>query len=306
MLKQIYDLKRLFYVKKITHKMGNIYFGINEISCCVNSKAVRKHKKSDREDYYYEIDLVEEKELDEVKKRYDLDKPVHYVFDNINFAFGIKLNVGPNAMVTFRNCMFNGPIEINGNALEVLFTGNMYRCDSQIYMGKQPFFACRARKLVFDDETFSNCFPHNQRLKKHINFGMDIIVDSLRILDDSSIYIVEPNSKTSINAKEVILSNCSVICPNVIMACANLGMSEAGIVASKKISIYNRNNKPLKKIISPEIIYNGQEVKPNGEQEISLPTNPTVITSKDFKEFREELLGANTPKADTDKIPVLK
>ena len=225
-LKQIYDFKRKFYARKITHKMGNAYLEVNKISCRVNSRAVKKCKKSNGEDYCYEIDLTEDKTYDEAKKQFDLDKPIHYVFDNIDFAFGITLNVGHNAMVSFRNCMFNGPVQINGNALEVSFNGNMYRCSNPVYLGHQPFFKCHARKLVFDNETFSNSFPCNERLESTINFGMDIDVDSLRILNDSSIYIVEPNSKTSIKANEITLYNCSITCPDVIMICANLGMSE--------------------------------------------------------------------------------
>ena len=58
--------------------------------------------------------------------------------------------------------------------------------------------------------------------------------------------------------------------------------------------------------MSPEVIYNGQKVEPNDEQEITLPTNPTVITSAQLKKLRQELVSEQTQKPLKDKIPVLK
>lgn len=48
-LKQIYNLKRKFYARRITHKMGKCFFhdfyAIDEIDCYVRERKIRKTKK---------------------------------------------------------------------------------------------------------------------------------------------------------------------------------------------------------------------------------------------------------------------
>lgn len=304
-LKRIYNLKRKFYARKITHKMGKCFFhdfyAIDEIDCYVRERKIRKTKKRNGKGSYYEIDLTKVEQFDAVKEKYNLDKPIHYAFNGINFDLGIKINLEPNSMLTFQNCTFNGPIEINGENTIVSFELNKFYNRNETDNREEPYLKVRAGRLSIVENYFY-CTAFDGEALINGKFGMAADVDELDFFAECFLY--RKTDIINIRAKKVSIFK-SFYCPTINIDCENLSLPKEGIGANKAV-INCSNDIPLDKVKATEFTYNGQVVKPNGEQEISLPTNPTVITSKEFKEFREELLGANTPKADTDKIPVLK
>lgn len=305
-LKQIYDFKRKFYARKITHKLGKCFFRdyddndeLNEIDCYVRERKIRKTKKRNDKGSYYEIDLTKVEQFDDAKKKYDLDKPIHYVFTGVKFNPNTKISLEPNSRVTFNRCIFNGPIEIDGENTLISFEYNKFYSYDEEQNSKGPYLKVRAGRLSILENRFE-CNAFEGEIATNGSFGMDIDVDELSF-HAWNCFIYKKTSRINIKAKEASISKL-IICPSISIDCEKLNLSEEGITANKAV-INCSNDIPLDRVRADEFIYNGQVVK---HDKGNTSSKQTPVTSEQLKELRQEFVSEQTPQIDTAKIPVLK
>lgn len=302
-LKQIYNLKRKFFARKITHKMGKCFFhdfyAIDEIDCYVRERKIRKTKKKNDKGSYYEIDLTKVEQFDAVKEKYNLDKPIHYIFTRTNFDSNTKINLEPNSRVTFTRCTFNGPIEINGENTLISFEYNKFYSYNEKNNSEVPYLKIRAGRLSILEEHFE-CTAFEGKILENGNFGMEIDVDELNFYAWQC-FLIKKTSRITIKAREATISKL-IVCPSISIDCEKLYLPEEGITANKAV-INCSNHIPLNRVRATEFIYNGQVVKPDKENTSS---EQGAVTAVELKAFREELVSEQEPQIEADKIPVLK
>lgn len=124
MKKKIYEILRYIVAKKATHNLGKVRICDDEIICYVDGKKLKKKEK-----YLYRYNLMFHSisSSNELYRIYRIDKPVHYIVENVDFDREINIMASmKNCHVTFENCTFTGAIEIDF-ADHITFKSNKYR-----------------------------------------------------------------------------------------------------------------------------------------------------------------------------------
>ena len=124
MKKKIYEILRHMVAKKATHNLGKVKIYDDKIVCYVDGRKLKKKEK-----YLHRYDIMFHCILsaDELYKIYRVDKPVHYIIQDVDFDMEVNIQTAmKDCRVTFENCTFTGAVEIDFGD-HIIFKNNKYR-----------------------------------------------------------------------------------------------------------------------------------------------------------------------------------
>jgi len=247
-----YDLIRKYYAKNLTGHMGKVDIQDDKIICYVKKSAIHK----ERNEFIYYINLRGTTFYsEELKNKYDLNKPIYYIFDGITFNRELYLLSGINAHVIIRNCTFKDCIEVICPE-EITFENNTYYNSKPYFFNEKIFFGCKAKKLNFIDDVFMNM----SNKKGEIYFGMSVKVKELNILN-SDICISDSKGKMLIDDKKTKVKDSIIKVDNMELKSELINMENSRISIYKEIIIDNISNNGLDNIDAKEVLYNGILIK---------------------------------------------
>ena len=139
----IYDMKRENTKRKLTSNLGRVVEEEDKLICYVNKRNLKKEQGK-----YFLRCWGTKLGAKKLKKYYDLDKPIIYIIDGIDFKFNQVYFFGDkNSLIIIRNCHFALDICINteGNCiLDNIYSVSSYY--SHIY----------ANELIINDSKMLN------------------------------------------------------------------------------------------------------------------------------------------------------
>lgn len=179
---------------------------------------------------------------------YFSNKPIYYVFENINFDKGVTIETFFDVNVVFRNCTFNDYVELDG-VNNVIFESNKYLGNNS---GKKLFLNGYGKKIKFVNDNLID--SRSADLGINLNFeGVEIVNSSLSA-DDCDV---------SIKSKELVLDNAIIECSSFNLSSDNVIYKYSSIIDSKKkINVNNKNNSfDFGSAYAPIMTNNGSIVK---------------------------------------------
>lgn len=198
-----------------------------------------------------------------------VNKPVRYIFENVEFDKMIYINSYNDLEIVFKNCIFYNQIYIN-NANSIVFEDNKY-CSIYKYKGGEGFgISCRdvrdANKIKFlnDDLTVTslnikNRFQSDKSELINLNLSArEIIFDNC---DISSVNLFTVKSKrfvlnnTNIKSKESYIGSVNIVSNN-----CNI-YAENGII----VEVDNYDRSFFSDIESRYVVFNEAEYENTGE-----------------------------------------
>lgn len=266
-------LIKMYYVKNLTGHMGKVDIQDDKIICYVTKNAICK----ERNEVIYYLNLRGTTFYsEELKNKYDLNKPIYYIFDDITFDKELHLASGINTHVIIRNCTFKDCIEVIWCAEEITFENNTYYNAKPYYFNEKIFFGCKAKKLNFINEVFMDISTKN--IEGQIYFGISARVDELNILN-SDFCISGSKGKMLIEAKKTKVKDSIIKVDNMELKSDVIDMENSRISAYKEIIIDNKINNGLDNIDAHEILYNGNLISSNENGDLII-SDETIELSK--------------------------
>lgn len=196
----IEQLERIFYKKGrqiflhgSMRKIGNIVVYGDKIVCYVEQK---KLDKLCDEVYSYRVSLSGVDKNDQLCDFYDLDKPVYYIFDNIDFDKRLFIS-SFNCFVVFKNCTFDSDVKIN-------FNENI-RFDGCRFSGKHPSFDKDVCHI--SGENNMNITFINQAIVDNDDAGVDIDITAKQVDFDFSCIDISNPGVVSIKCDKLNVDN---------------------------------------------------------------------------------------------------
>ena len=127
MKKKIYELLRKYVAKRATGNLGKVEIYNDQIVCYVDG---RKLKKKEKYIHRYMVIFKWIPSKEEIFKTYNLEKPVHYIIEDVDFDREINIMASmKNCHVTFENCTFTGAVEIDF-ADHITLINNVYNAQN--------------------------------------------------------------------------------------------------------------------------------------------------------------------------------
>ncbi|MCM1370545.1 MAG: hypothetical protein NC181_01460 [Clostridium sp.] len=200
-------------------------------------------------------------------KKYNLDKPIYYIFNGIRFKNLTTLEThSHNIHVIFKNCTFVNGLKIV-YADDVTLEDNKYISSNNntytsFYSFIYPFIDCAADKLTIKNDSFiDNCYLKHC---KEIKFGINIKAQKLCIINSNM--RAENKGQICINASNLDVSNSTIEGPEIYIDSDNISFEKILLKSEKGVIIENKNyDFDLNfEASSPYIIYNGIEMIKNG------------------------------------------
>lgn len=289
-------LKQKQLLKKITNRLGKVEVTDDKIICYVSKN---KSRKSDTLTFGHltllDIYLSDNEKYDKsILDEYEINKPIYYVFDNINFTKRINIQTrNGTPSIIFKNCKFCDGVFID-EAKDLIFENNTYNSSGRLYMQlsfDSFYLQGKAENLkiintsVYDNnneasflkfEVLNDTKIVNSKIKLPIYDKLIItgkgnveIVDS--VIDGCDTYIkgntitlnknelnssyVDIEAKKNIN---VIDSNIKTY--NIVIKGDLVNLINSKITSSSSVYInetkQSSNNNIKKAVIAPKIIYN--------------------------------------------------
>lgn len=275
-----YNELRQKYLKKFICNIGRIIEEENRIICYVDQKSLEEYRGVDP---CYSLRLNGMTiAREEIAEKFNFNKPVYYIFDNISFNNAIKMT-SDCAQVVFKNCSFNKNVGILWGD-EITFKNNKFKDHCNVYFyGKCFLTANNVKKISFINENFMNSYE----LKKYGNplFGMRIDAGVVEFINSE--INAEASAAINIEAKKLRIKNSKLQAPEIYIDSQSIEFD--GIMqADDGVMIENANCDFSGMVKSPIIIYNGIDLanKINSTCDI---TADTVTLAKVRKEFVEKL-----------------
>ena len=252
-----YNRERDNVIKKWIINIGDIIEEEDKIICYVKQEKLIEECRKTID--YLELDGLfrGDKFYIDYLNRLNLDKPVYYIFDGINFEWWFKFKSKWNCNVTFKNCNFRKGLFIK-EADNVIFENNTYYdYYNSSCLRYSDYLTCEnIGKLTFKNEKFVNMamgmVPNN--------FGININTDIIKIID-SHIDCGE-SGDINISANKMIVMNSDIDVGKLIMIVDKLIYFNSNINAKDRVVINNKNKDYIGYISAPMIIYNGVMVVP--------------------------------------------
>lgn len=277
-IKQIrHEQLRKKYAKTLTGNMGRVEIESDRITCYITKSAMKTFKNETghhiglRGSTYYS---------DEFKNLYDINKPIYYIFENINFNFPFFLHSGVNAYVIIRNCTFNTIVEIIWCSEEIIFENNTYNNARLHSSNENMFFRCKSKKLKFINEVLMNTSDYQEN--NQISLKMNINVDEFNIFN-SFIYTSDNNGCMKINAKKTQIRDSIIDCPSIEFKSNTIDIQDSCITADKQIIIDNENNDEIANIEAREVLYNGILITADKEETITINEQTVALSNGRMK-----------------------
>ncbi len=263
----IYKLGRRKFIHDTIASIGRIIEDDHCITCLVQQNLLYRNAKPN----IYQLNLFgmnnKNEEIKKIIEYYNLNKPVHYIFDGIHFDRPINI-FSFFCDITFINCKFTNSYFNISHADKITFAGNQFY-DGISVIKKEAFLrtvsTSKVGELNFKNENFIN----KSKSKEYgENFGLDIVADKVNIMN-STITAYEKKGEINIFTKEIEIRNSTVCAPEIYLDSDEIIYEKSLFKANKGIIIENKNNNcdtevGFYNMISPYIVYNGTEIIWNG------------------------------------------
>ena len=107
-----FNKERQKLLSKIIINIGKIVEEEDKITCYVEQEAIDKSKRYEVNDFILKGSFVSDDEIRKKVREINLNKPVYYVFENIEFGLvGLKIRSVFSHLI-FKNCVFSNNIII--------------------------------------------------------------------------------------------------------------------------------------------------------------------------------------------------
>lgn len=235
MKNKIYEMLRNYVARKATGNLGKVVINDNEIICYVDGKKLKNKEK-----YIHRYNLIFRciPLGEETYKTYDIDKPVHYIIQDVDFDREINIMASViNCHVTFENCTFTGAVGIDF-ADHITFIDNTYEAQNyknfrSIYKEGEFCISTRANKDEINKIEFIN---------DDIDVDYPETIPIFKATDKSSKKKIEnPTLEIWLYAKNLELSNADITNAKSIEIGADNLLIEDSNLSAQEIEI-NTNN----------------------------------------------------------------
>ena len=241
----IYELRKNIVKRKITRNLGKVVETEEKLICYV------KKRKCPKDKYRCRIDCYGIKGKDkELAKLYNLDKPICYIFDKINFGSQrnykhIVINGYNNCEIIIKDCKFyfdidicvDGKCTIENTYIRLFYTLPIY-----------------AGNLIIKDMDINHFLKHGKDLE--INLAAS---QNLEIINSN---IGKEKERTSVTmiSDEINLTNTKITGDEVCCEAKVMTTdTNSDITASNKVDLKINNLQALK-LKSPTINYNNKSL----------------------------------------------
>lgn len=315
-----YKILRKYLIQSFTDNLGKIEETDEKIICYIDKKNINKFKNN----YFYEIDLYGLMYLDSEYKifanKYNLEKPVEYIFENITFDDKIIISATDGTHIIFKNCKFKDNIVFRW-ADKVTFENNKYYdngCNSYKLGADTYLFHKQGmiNKLTLINDNFINSKTDHHPTKFGINLNLNTIeIINSNIVIDNSLKIkdqlmIKNHGGIIITAENTIIKNSNISAPELYLDSKNIEIDEnSKITATNGVIIENQNNSEfiISNIDTNYLVYNREEInkqkEPNKKEEnkyIRKNNNNSVILTNSrirvvniLKEIKEKTIKSN-------------
>ena len=190
-----YKIKRLRELSRITGTLGKVVEDEEKITCYVNKD---RGVRSSSFDYYL---IKPENHYNKAYLKYlNLDKPVYYVFENIEFENPLLLGGDSNVEIIFKNCKINKGIDIL-NEINCKLENSILTIDNSSFVS--------IKKLTIDNLSL-NIAKNGLFLRLRAN-----------TIDISNTNIKTENANLSLEASTKINISNSTIDANIVSCSSN-------------------------------------------------------------------------------------
>lgn len=197
---------------------------------------------------------------------YQLDKPVYYIFDGIQFDF-ISFSSIFNCILVFKSCSFNNKLNFIC-ADKVVLENNTYNSWINKYNRDGSFLRGEIKELILQNDNLIN---HFKDVDNNQDFGIDIITDRLTIMNFTIAALNE--GQIYIKAKEANFMDSTLEAPEMYLDLDNIAYANSLLKSSQGIMIENKSwncdlDMGFYNVDSPYVVYNGIEIvnKENEQQ----------------------------------------
>ena len=227
---------------KLTHNLGEVVVKDDRIICYVNAEKIGLFKSKITLGMHF---LPKQGDI----KKYNLDKPIYFIFNHINFYDRVWLYCPIEEYnIVFKNCDFKREIHIE-QTKNVTFQNNSH----YIRSGNQPYLCGDVENLKIIQEYFWWLGELDTK------YSIDLKVKNLEI-KDSVFNIDEGWSCMRIKANKIDMLDSFIKVYNEIEIYTDkLSLDNSYIESQTKIILNDKNNynNMIYGIESPNTIYNG-------------------------------------------------
>ena len=258
-----YNMARIYIKKKLTHNLGKVVEDDKKITCYIKSSNLEKRKSKYKDNSYtiscYGIGEDEEK----LVKKYKLNKPICYVFEDIDFKdHKIYIFGYDNCEVIIKNCTFS-----SNKGVSIVGTDGKCTIDNT-NITIFPYLNITAKELIIKNMDSSKIGTINP--KADILFAAK---DKIEVID-SNIGNQKENIIITLRATNKLNLINSNIVGNKLECKSNVITTDkqSSLVAVDKIILQINNFNPIN-INAPTIVLNKEEIS-NKSTEIKRVTDP--------------------------------
>lgn len=272
------------YLRKSINIKAKYLIEEDRIIGIINNKSLKKRNKKTS---MYKFDAHNMRLSSKIKEASNLNKPIEYVIENMEFEKAVKLDaLTSNAKFSFKNCTFTKQIAIS-YADTIILENNEYYDGYDVYFQGESFLDVSGYvdNLKFVNDNFVNNTeisnlnsfkPHFGIHAKHIG-RLEIINSNIQTSDFGTINLEKVNEL--IGTKDSAMS-----APKIYINVDKIENPNITLKATKEIIIDNKEYNRVYNVTSPVIVYNGID--------LSYPSSPKKIDEEEIKlhQTRQELI----------------
>ena len=245
---KLYNFERNSYIKMVIKEVGQIVEEEDRIMVYANQKLVDKRTKK----VLYDMFLIGmDSYASKLVCEYNLDKPVYYIFDGINFDCFVKLD-SQSCNVIFKNCTF-----VNGLSVlacdNLTLENNKYYNWTDFYSTGKPFLNGKIGHLTIKNDDFIN--SDNNKAFGETKFGISVSAINADIINSN--ICADGRGCIDIKADKISITNSKITAPEIYLDVNNITSANSVLSASDGIIIDDKKYDFNANIQAPTIVYNG-------------------------------------------------
>ncbi|MBQ4263561.1 MAG: hypothetical protein IJB83_04920 [Bacilli bacterium] len=255
-----YNEERQAYLKKHICNIGNIVEEKDKIICYVDQKSIDRYK-GNKSIYKMRLNGMNQvtEGIKETVEKLQLNKPVYYIFDGIEFDADLVLS-SLWANIIFRNCKFDKNVGIIYGD-EITFENNKYLDHCPYYFYGTCFLtADRISRITFVNDNFSNSDVGHHPTK----FGMKIDAKLVEFIN-TNVNAEHPGT-INIKAERTRIENSEIKSNEIYFDSQNIDFTDSSIIAQNGVIIENANCDFVGNVQAPIIYYNGTDLADNTQE----------------------------------------
>lgn len=252
-----YNMTRQKYLKKFWGKLGKIVEEDDKITVYATQRLVEKNSKKVFNELMCNGMNTCYEELREIIEKYNLNKPVYFIFDGIVFDNPTRLSAYFSNVI-FKNCTFNNGLQIF-NAENVTLESNKYINWTGYYGYGDSFLYGNIDELTIINDEFVNSY--NLKQFATTRFGINISTNKVNIIN--STLSAESQGQINVKAKEMVLVNSTIAGPEIYIDSESIKSSATVLKSDKGIIIDNKNNDFSGETVAPTVVYNNVDLNDN-------------------------------------------